>query len=587
MFCVVLSSAAVAGASAPSGVSFTSTAPTSVVANAASTWTVGFTTSSGGALGIGSTITITLPAGFTTTSTAPTVTLLTPSTFATDCAGLGQDSSESNVLSILVYPAASGCALAASTAATLTIGVVNGEAGAYGPANFSVATNKDTTAVAPSAGETITQTAVTSVSVTGTAPTSLVESAASTWTWGFTPSATGQLAAGDSITLTFPSSFTAASPTPTVTLVTPSNFVADCTATSSDMTKGNVVVVALSNNGSNTCALANSTAATLNVAVVNGTSDALTSFSLTTDNDIIATSPTGTAPTLTSATASTGVTFTTTAPTSLIANAPSTWTVGFSTSSSGALAAGGYVVAQFPSSFTTSSTSPAVTALTPSNLATNCTLTGSDPNDGSVVVVVLTNKGANTCTLASSTAATLSIGVKNGPAGTYGNTTNALWTSKDGTSVEPTSGSETLTAATPASGTSWTASLASSGGEAHATAAPSAPASPIGGATLGFMCASASSEQVELTWTAVTNATSYVIEQATTASGTYAVATPAPVFSGTSATITYTTAVTEYFEVKAVIGTNWASPLSTVAVNGGVTSGYVVTSTTAPECTDS
>jgi hypothetical protein len=101
------------------------------------------------------------------------------------------------------------------------------------------------------------------------------------------------------------------------------------------------------------------------------------------------------------------------------------------------------------------------------------------------------------------------------------------------------------------------------------------------------MCASASSEVVELTWTAVADATSYVIEQATTANGTYAVASPAPVFSGTSATITYTTAVTEYFKVKAMIGTNWASALSAVAINGGVTSGYVVTSTTAPECTNS
>jgi hypothetical protein len=582
-----LSTTAPAWATSPSAVTFTATPPTSVASNAPSTWTVGFTTSSGGALGIGSTITITLPAGFSTTSTAPTVTLLTPSTFATDCAGLGQDSSESNVISILIYPAGSGCALAASTAATFSISVVNGFAGAYGASNFSLSTNKDTTAVAPASGETITPTAVSSVSVTGTAPTSPVESAASTWTWGFTTSASGQLGAGDTITLTFPASFTTVSTIPTVNLVSPSAFPTDCTATSSDANEGSVVVITLSNNGSNTCALADSTAATINVAVVNGTSDALSSFSLATDEDATATSPTGTAPTLTSPTSSSGVTFTTTAPTSLTANAASTWTVGFTTSSSGALAGGGYLVAQFPSGFTTSSTTPPVTLVMPSGFASNCTAVGSDPTKGTVVVVTLANKGASVCTLAGSTGATLSIGVVNGPTGTYGDTTYALRTSKDGTFVEPTSGSETLTAAVPATGTPWTAALASSGGEAHGLAAPSVPTTPTGGASSGFMCASASSEKVELTWTAVANATSYVIEQATTANGTYAVASPAPVFSGASATITYTTAVTEYYEIKAMIGTNWASALSTVAVNGGVTSGFVVTSTSAPECTDS
>ena len=100
------------------------------------------------------------------------------------------------------------------------------------------------------------------------------------------------------------------------------------------------------------------------------------------------------------------------------------------------------------------------------------------------------------------------------------------------------------------------------------------------------MCASSASEVVDLTWSAVSKATSYVIEQASTANGTYAVASPAPVFSGNSATITYTTAVTEYYEVEALIGSAWTSSLAGSAHNGSVTPGYVVLSTSAPECTN-
>ena len=587
LFSVVLSAVAVAGASSPSAVSFTGTAPTSVVANTEATWTVGFTASSSGALGIGSTVTITLPSGFTTASSSPTVTLLTPSSFATDCAGLGQDSSESNVISILIYPAASGCALAASTAATLTIGVVNGAAGAYGPANFSVATSADTTAVAPSSGETITPTSVSAVSVTTTAPTSLVMAAASTWTWGFTTSATGALGPGGSITLTYPTGFSTLTTSPIVVLEAPSAFVTDCAATASDTSETGVIVITLANNGSNTCALAKSTAATLTVGVLNGKADALSTLSVATSKDTAGASPTGTAPSLTTAAPTSAVTFTTSAPTSLVANTTSTWTVGFTTSSSGALAAGAYIVVRLPSGFATSSTTPAVTLKTPSSFASTCTPSGSVPNSANIVVVTLANSGSNTCALGTSTAATIAVTVINGPAATYGASSYSLSTSADGTAVAPTSGSATIVSAGPPGTVSyWTSSMRSSAGEAHAGVGPTSPGSPKGAAYLSYLCASSSSEVVDLSWTGVANATSYVVEQATTASGTYSAASPAPVYSGTSATITYTTAVTEYYKVEALIGTAWVSALSSNATNGSVSSGYVVTSTSSPECTD-
>jgi hypothetical protein len=586
-------SAATAGASSLSTVTFTGTAPTSLVANTASTWTIGFTTSSSGTLRSGSTITVTFPAGFTTSTTSPTVSLLTPTgsgQFATDCKGTGSDSSEGNVV-VITLSSASGytCspfnALGSSTAATLNVGVVNGNAGTYGATNFSVATSADTTAVSPSAGATVTATSVSAVTVTGTAPTSLVKSAASTWTWGFTTSSSGALSAGDYVTLTFPSTYSAITTTPTVVLESPSSFATNCIATASDANEANVIVVTLANNGGSTCALADSTAATLSVALTNGTTDVLTTFSLSTDQDTAAVSPTGTAPTMTAATKTTAVSFTTTAPTSLVANDNSVWTVNFSTSSAGALANGSYIQASFPTTFSTSTTNPAIVLKSPAAFVTDCAATGVDQAGSNVVVVTLANNGANTCTLAKSTAASLTIAVVNGLAGTYGDTTYSLDTSSDGTSVSPTSGSETVTSAVPGSGTMWSVGAPTSPGEASAAGPPSSPTSPQGGFGT-FMCASTSSEVVDLSWTGVSNATSYVILQATTASGTYSVASPTPVYSGTTATITYTTAVTEYYEVEAVIGSAWVSTPSGVATNGAVSPGYVVTATSSPKCTN-
>jgi hypothetical protein len=298
-------------------------------------------------------------------------------------------------------------------------------------------------------------------------------------------------------------------------------------------------------------------------------------------------SPTGTAPVLTAATAITGATFTTTAPTSLVANTNATWSTGFTTSAGGSLAAGGFVAVQLPSGFTTAATAPTVALLTPSSFATSCTATGSDLKKTNLIVVTLANKGANTCTLAATTVATLTIAVVNGPTATYGPASFTIWTSADGTAVAPVTGTETIVSAgPPGTATHWTPATTSSSGEAHAGAAPGAPASPKGGAASSYLCDSTTSEVVDLTWSAVTHATAYVVLQASTAGGTYSAASPTPVFIGTTATITYTTAVTEYFKVEALVGAVWVSALSGNAVNGSVASGYVVTSTTAPECTN-
>ncbi len=594
MIVTALWSFADAGASSLSTVTFTGTAPTSLVANTASTWTIGFTTSSSGTLKSGSTVTVTFPAGFTTSSTAPTIALLTPSgtgLFATNCKGTGSDPSKTNIV-VITISSASGqtCsatnALGPSTAATLSVAVINGNAGTYGGTNFSVATSADTTAVNPSSGATLTATSVSAVSVTGTAPSSLVKSAASTWTWGFTTSSSGVLNAADYITLTFPSGFTAISTTPAVVLKTPSSFVTNCSATASDPNEANVIVVTLANNGANTCALADSTAATLSVAVVNGSTDVLTTFSLATNEDTTPVSPTGTAPTLTAATYPTAISFTSTAPTSLIANTASVWTVNFTPSSAGALAAGSYVVATFPTSFTTATTTPAIVLKTPAGFVSNCTATGSDPTMSKTVIVYLANNGGNTCSLANSTAASFTVALVNGNAGTYGTASFSVATSADGTTSAPSAGETINSAGPPGSGTNWSVASPSAPGEATAATAPASPTALQGGAVGSFLCVASSSEVVQLSWTSVSRATSYIIEQATTSNGTYSVASPAPVFSGTTATITYTTAVTEYYKVEAVVGSAWVSTPSSVDTNGSVSPGYVVTATSAPECTN-
>jgi hypothetical protein len=592
LFLTELTTVSGAGATSLSTVNFTGTAPTSLVENTASTWTIGFTTSSAGSLVAGSTITVTFPSGFTTSSATPAITLKTPTgtgLFATDCTGTGADANELNVVTITLKTKTGTCTLAASTAATLTVAIVNGAAGTYGGSNFSVATSADTTAVSPSAGATITAatTAVSAFTVAGTAPTSLVEDAASTWTIGFTVSGSGALVTGSTITLTFPTGFTTFSTTPTVTLTsTADNFDTDCTASALDTAETNVIVVTLANASGQTCWLKNSAAAKFTIGVVNGTADVLTNFLLSTSSDVTAASPTsGTAPTLTAAESLAAVSFTTPAPTSLVAGAASTWTVSFTTSATGVLKVGAYIVVTMPGGFMTPSTTPTVTLTsTVDHFDTYCTATALDVFETNVIVITLANASGQTCKLNASAAASFTIGVINGPVGTYGPTSYSLYTSMDGVAAQPTSGSETIVASS-SSGTNWIVASSSSGGEAAAQGAPAAPGSPQGGSTGGYMCDAGGTEQVDLTWSPVANATSYVIEQATTANGTYSVPSPAPAFSGTTATITYTTAATEYYEVEAIIGTYWVSVTSSI-MNGSLSPGFVVLATTVPECTN-
>ena len=407
------------GATTPTAVSFS---PASAAANASSTWTVGFTTSASGKLAAGNTIAVTINSSFTVPAT-PTITL--PSGFS-GCTATG--STTSHVVTVTL--AGASCALANGTAGTLTIaGITNPGAGLYGNTTFSVATSEDTVAASPASGVTITATTPTSVSFSGSPQTA---NSTATWTAGFTTSASGKLAAGNTIAVTFPASFTVPA-TPTITL--PSGF-SGCTATGS--TTSHVVTVTLAGAS---CALANGTAGTLTIAGITNPAAGTytnTTFSVATSQDTTAASP-GSNVVINGATTPTAVSF---SPASAAANASSTWTVGFTTSASGKLAAGNTIAVTISSSFTV----PATPTITLPSGFSGCTATGSTTSH----VVTVTLAGAS-CALANGTAGTLTIaGITNPGAGLYGNTTFSVATSQDTVAASPASG-VTITATTPTS----------------------------------------------------------------------------------------------------------------------------------------
>jgi hypothetical protein len=121
------------------------------------------------------------------------------------------------------------------------------------------------------------------------------------------------------------------------------------------------------------------------------------------------------------------------------------------------------------------------------------------------------------------------------------------------------------------SGTAWAranwtvrAATGNSGG-AHAQALPTAP-------TPTSACSSpASAWTVRVSWTAVTHATAYAVDQSnTTASGTYTLQT-----SGVTATSWTTAALTTgdyWYEVVADVGTSWASAKSAASAERVVSS---------------
>jgi len=130
-------SAEAASASAPTSATFS---PGSTAASTTSTWTIGFTTSSSGALAPSNTISVVFNPSFVLTTGQSVIF----SGFGTGCPA-ANDFVNGNVATVTL---AAGCALANSTAGTLSIpGITNPVAGTYPNTTFSVATSQDSSAV--------------------------------------------------------------------------------------------------------------------------------------------------------------------------------------------------------------------------------------------------------------------------------------------------------------------------------------------------------------------------------------------------------------------------------------------------------
>ncbi len=177
--------------STPTGVSVS---PSNRHGGQAATWTVGFTASATGALTAGTgTVTVTAPSSTTFPSAPGDYTVNGVTATSVPSAGAGTATIDVPV------------AVAAGTTVTVVVShVTNPAAGTYPAADFTVATSADITAAQPSAAVGFGS----GVSAVTIGSSSAVAAGVSTWTAGFTSSATGALGTGDTVTVTAPSSTT-------------------------------------------------------------------------------------------------------------------------------------------------------------------------------------------------------------------------------------------------------------------------------------------------------------------------------------------------------------------------------------------
>jgi large repetitive protein len=463
----------ITAATSVTSVSFAPSTGYSAEAGATATWTVGFTTASAGALTGASTITVVFNTGFTVPG-APTVTTLTGFT------GICTSASATAASQTVTITLNSTCALANSTAATLSIaGLTNpSSTGTLANTTFSVSTSRDATNAHPASGVTITaDTPVTSVTFAPSTWSSAEAGATANWTVGFTTASAGALTSASTITVVFNSGFFVPS-FPTITTLT--GFTGTCTSASAT-TSGTTATITLND----TCALANSTAATLSIAGLTNPSStgtlASTTFSVSTSMDATAVNP-ASGVTIAADTSVTAVTFAPSTGFSAEAGATAKWTVGFTTASAGALTSASTITVVFNTGFTVPA-GPAITMLT--GFTGTCT---SGAATASSQTVTITLNG--TCALANSTAATLSIARLTNPstASTLTNTTFSVKTSMDATAVNPAS-NVTITAATSVTAVTFAPSTGFSA-EAGATAnwtvgfTPSSSGALVGASTI-------------------------------------------------------------------------------------------------------
>ena len=401
-------------ATAPTLVTVSST---TLALSSRATWTANFTSSATGSLRTGDTITVAFTAGFV----APNPGTIILGKGFKNCLATGTGAGVTETITLADNGGT--CTLPLSTAASLQIvGVTNGST--LGAVQPTLKTSSDTTALAATAVTMVAATTPTAVTVSST---SLTASRVATWTANFTTSATGSLQAGDTITATFSAAFNTATATTAAVLTGFTN----CSATVSGV--GLVATITLADFGG-TCALADSTAASLAITGITNTSTTGAS------TETIKTSADTTAANATAVTivAQTSPTLVTVSSTSLVALARATWTVNFKTSSTGTLRSGDTITTTFSSGFSVSAT-PTITL---GAGFSNCSATATGA--GAVATITLANSGG-TCVLPPSTAASLTIaGVTNSSAG---GSTETVKTSADAVAANATLVTITATSA--------------------------------------------------------------------------------------------------------------------------------------------
>ena len=532
------------------------------------TYTQSFTTSSVGALTGGQgTITFTAPTGtvFSSVSTDYTISVNGGSSVnPSKVSGGGTDSVT------LTTPVA----IPASTSVTVVAGGVTNPT-TPGTYSLDVSTSSDTQAVSAvtAAGIAGTYTIGGAVSnLTGPAPSPGTPQATdSTYTLGFDTSATGALTAqSDTITVTAPSG-----------TIFPSS--------ASDYTVNGVEVTTLVSGGSDTAkietpvTIGDSSSVSLVISGVTNPTEGQYTLSVNTSQDK---SPT-TSLTYGIGTSVTNVTGP--SPSTTIAGATANYTVGFTTSSSGALTGGSGEITLIAPSGTT------FPALSGSNYTVNGTAASTasvDANGNEVVIVVPSS-------IPASTAVTVAItGVTNPPGGSY---TLGVYTSSDFveeftpsytiiavptvTSISPTSGPTTGGTPVTITGTGFVSGATVMFGTVTATAVTVSSATSI---TATSPAESAGTVNVTVTTAGGTSATSSADQftyKVTVPTVTSISPTSGPTTGGTSVTITGTNFVsgaTVMFGTVTATAVTVSSATSITATSPAESAGTVnVTVTTA------
>ncbi len=434
--------------------------------NQLDTLTATFTSSSRGLLEPGDTVSVSVPNGFAYTGALPSVTgFTTCSVSLSDFAWLVSSGGAT-----LTFTLPASCSLTLSTQATVSFAVTNPPVTYfYGPSDFAVATSEDPATVNPLTVPYLqpSGSSVTNVSFAGV--TNNKANTTESWNVGFTTSSSGALVAGDQIYVRFNSAFTITA----FPMIGLSSSFTNCMAFGQTV-GSSTVAISLFSPGGGSCALGNSTAATVTISGVTnppqGTYGA-SSFTVNTSEDFspiwpttdVVILPTGGTPANVAFTAGT-----------YAGNVSTVWTAGFTATSTGALFPGDTVTLHLP---TSNGTSDLLVSATPtihfSSGFVGCVPTLGAFTAATGVVSVTLPSG---CTLGDGIAATLSYAATNPPVTTtYSASQFSVATSEDTTAASPLlvhaiapSGTKvTVTALTASSyvanqSTTWSAQFVSS-----------------------------------------------------------------------------------------------------------------------------